>query len=613
MSLEEKEEDEEIEMLDFEPDEVSDKIDEMLDFIDVSDEEVEKLEETTNLDKLLLSAKKETQIEIEKPEKKLDEYEPSIKDFNIKSAKTRKIVKKSMLYVVILMLLGFEIFINKTGDILTSLKAFTGDNEPIRIVQNERYGYMNHTGNKIVSPKYTYGEKFTKGYAIVKNSSNLPLIIDRSGKEAVSTGNYFSIYRAEEDIITSKVTKKGLKYGIIDASLKEKVPFIYDSISYLGGVYSYTKGNEVGLINIEGKPIYKYKLTDKEDKQIEVKTSPIAGEKRPLYGVVKVNSSSSIVNLKTGKVVYKPTLNELNPEENNVFYQSLKAGKRKYIYIQDDKVLLERDDYTSLSIKSISAGVLKAITTSYKYEFISTKTLEQIKKGLILEETYEGDNVFMYVMHNYKKNISSIVMVKNGEVFKTIEEDFTIYKGFSNGIAIVKFNDGMYGYLNEEGSLITNERFIEAGGFDAYGDAIAKKDSGYGVIHKNGNIIIPFENSDIKMASSELKKKTSIENKNVFYAVKKDNRYGLYNSKGKKVNKKFYNEVEFNPVQPVLKISTDINDALLMIEEMKEINITSFNTEYEAFENYIILKNEYYNYYGKLIYTDNSKEESDGV
>ena len=117
------------------------------------------------------------------------------------------------------MLLGFEFFINKTGDVLNDLVVYASDNEPIKIEQNAKYGYIDYTGDKIVNPKYLYGEDFIKGYAIVKNGSDLPLIINKGGKEVIKAGEYFSLYRANSDIIASKVTKDGLKYGILNIAI----------------------------------------------------------------------------------------------------------------------------------------------------------------------------------------------------------------------------------------------------------------------------------------------------------------------------------------------------------------------------------------------------------
>lgn len=597
-----------VEMLDFEADaKVSSEIDEMLDFIDLG---VKSNDKKNDQDINALIEKTEVsgdKIEIDASKEKLDDYVPSVKDFNIKNAKTRKIVKKSMLYVIIIMLIGFEFFINKTGEALNDLIVYASDNQPIRIVQNEKYGYIDYTGDKIVNPKYTYGENFVKGYAIVKNASNLPLIIDKGGKEIASSGTYFSIYRASGDIVASKVTKKGLKYGILNADLKVKTKFDYDLISYKDGVYSYVKGNTVGLINEEGKDIYSYKLTDKDDKSISISPCLVTNDSYQRYGVVKVNSSSLIVNLVDGKVVSAPTLNEIIPEENNVFYEVTNNGNKRYMYVQDNKVLIESESYNSLSIPSVKTGIVKAINTNYEFEYISTKTLEQIKKGLGDSDVFYGDDIFIYNDHDYKRNINTIKLVKEGEVFKTITGDFNIYKGYQNGVAIVKYNDDTYGYLNENGELINDMRFIEAKPFDEYGEAVAKTTDGYGVINKNGKVIIKFENNDIKMATAKVKKLSSANRSNVFYAIKKDSKFMLYNADGKKVNNVHYNDVSFNDDYPVIKISTDEKDAILTTEDKREINLTSFNTKYEAYENYIIVKNEYYNYKGKLIYVDNSK------
>ena len=598
--------DDTVEMLDFEMDKkVSNEIDEMLDFLDVSTND-NKENEVNELIEKITEDKEKTKIELDADKEKLEEYKPSIKDFNIKSARTRKYVKKGMLYVIIVMLLGFEFFINKTGDALNDLVVYASDNEPIKIEQNAKYGYIDYTGDKIVNPKYLYGEDFIKGYAIVKNGSDLPLIINKGGKEVIKAGEYFSLYRANSDIIASKVTKDGLKYGILNSNLKEKTPFKYDIISYKNGVYSYVLDNDVGLINEEGKKIYTYKLTDRDDKGIDVTPS---SDNYQRYGVVKVNKTSLIVNLKDGKVISSPTLNEIVPEENNVFYEVIASGSKRYMYVEDNKIILESETYNSVSIPSIKTGILKAINNSFKYEFISTKTQNEIKKDLSDNNSFYGDNVFIYTDYDTRKRTSTINLVRNGEVYKTITNDFEVYKPYKNGFAIIKYKDGTYGYLNENGDLLNDTHYVEVGEFDSYGDAIAKTENGYGVINKDGKTIINFENSEIKMAQSNVKLKSLANRNNVFYAVRKESGYRLYNNKGKRFNNTIYNDVAFDENYPILKLSTEEKDALITTEDKYEIGLTSFNTDYEAHENYIIIKNEYYNYKGKLIYT---KEESKG-
>lgn len=586
-----------IEMLDFDFDTTEEPEEEILDFTsefsDISD---------NNFDKLLNGEVSENKVEIEVNENKLNDYKPSIKNFNIKSFKTYKIVKKVMLYVIIVMLLGFEVFITKAGNLLNDIRVYASDNKPIKIVQNERYGYIDYLGNKIVNPKYIYAEDFNGAYAIVKSSSNLPLIIDKGGKTAIDDDTYFSLYRADGDIIASKKTKKGLKYGILDSDLKEKTPFIYDSISYKNKVYSYVKDNSVGLINTRGKDVYKYKLTDKDEKVIDVDVCNVTEDVNERYAVVKVNSSSFIININTGKKVSDYTLNKIVPDENNVFYEVYKNNSKTYFYVHNDDILLESDSYNSISVSSIKTGVIKAISGFDDYSFISTKTGEPLKKGLKNTDVYYGDEIFVYIDHDFKKNVNTYNLVKNGEVYKTISGDFVIEKPFKNGIMIIKYPDDTYSFVNDNGDIVTNDRYKKISDFDKYGEAIIKTDNGYGVINKKGSIIIKPENEYVKMSSGTVKYKTLSDSNSVFYAVKNNGNYHLYNKNARKVNNDSYIDVDFNKNYPIVKVSSDKEDKLILTKKMRSVKLTSFNTKYKSFDNYIIIKNEYYNYNGKMIY-----------
>lgn len=590
---------EEIEMLDFDNTTSLDETIEMLDF-------ESNIKVSSEIDNLLNSIEDSVKVELDVPKEKIEEYKPSIKDFNIKNAKTRKIVKKAMLYVIIVMLLGFEFFITKTGDTLNKLKVYATDYKPILIEENKKYGYIDYNGNRLVNPKYSFAEEFVKGYAIVKDASNLPLIIDKGGKDVIPTGTYFTLFRAENDIIASKVTKKGLKYGVLDSNLKTKVKFIYDNISFVNGVYTFSSGNYVGLINENGKEIFKYKLTDKDTKSINVKPSVVSDDKNDRYGVVTINSSSQIINLNNGTIVMKPTIDEIEVKENNVFYIN-KNGTKTYMYAYNNEIAFESIDYSDMSVSSIDAGVIKGITKNYNSQYISVKTRGIINKNISDKNAYPGQNIFMYTKYDYKRNKETIVMMKNGEEYKTIDANFKIITAFKNGIAIVKFSDETFGYINEDGDLITDQRFVLANEFDSYGEAVAKTSNGYGVINNKGKVILDFEYKEIKTVNIEVKKQNT-GNNNVFYAAMKDTKYMLYNSKGKRVDKTYYNDVIFDNKYPLFKASTEAYDYIITSEELGKINLTSFKKEYKAYDNYIVIDNNYYNYSGKLIYEVKTKE-----
>lgn len=581
-------------------DEVSDKIDEMLDFFDTPDRKLKNKNEQIKIEEKSINIPNSNE-EIEITNKPVEEYKPSIKDFNIKSAKKKKIVKKAMLYVIIVMLICFELFINKTGEILDDLKVYATDNGPIRIEQNNKYGYIDYLGRKLVNPKYSYGEEFVKGYAIVKDSSNLPLIINKGGKVVIPTGNYFSLNRVNsEDIIASKVTKSGLKYGILDNNIREKTKFIYDKINYIDNVYTFVKENTVGLINMDGKEIYNYKLTDTLDKTIIVNVSKTNSDN--LYASVKINSTYQIINIIDGNVIYNATLNKIEAKENNIFIIN-ENDKKTYLYAYDNKIVFESDSCIDVTINSVNHGIIRVVDNDYKTEFINAKT-GNILKNVTESDIYFGDDIVIYKEYNYKTNKEIYNFVKNGEVYKTLEKKYDIKEPFENGIAIVKLEDNLYSYINEDGEIITDLKFNIANKFDKFNVAVAKTENGYGVIDKKGKIIIPFENSDIIMAPIKYKENSSLSDKTVFYAVKKDNRYALYNHKGKKISgDTYYNSVIFDEIYPVVGLENDINDLIYIPKNDSYINLTSSKQKYKVYENYIIIKNEYYNYEGKLIYT----------
>lgn len=592
----------EIETLDFELDnKVSNEIDEMLDFIDIK---VKPKEEKTILEEVIDTAKVETSIEIKASDEKIEEYKNEVKEDNVKIARRNRILKRAMLYVIIFMLFGFEFFIEKAGNVLNDIRVYAIDASPIRVIKNDKIGYIDTSGDNIVNPKYLYGEDFIDGYALVKGNNNFPMIIDKGGKVVVETGKYFSIYRINKDFIASKLTKDGLKFGVLSSDLKTKIDFKYDSITFNNGLYTFIKENVVGVFNDKGKEIYTYELSDEDDKVINVSLSKVK-EKYTSYAVVKVNKTNVIINSNDGTVVTKPTLNEIVVDDNNVFYEKLKGDINRYFYIKDNKVILESETYKSISVFSIESGIIKCVTPNFNNEYISVLTGEQIKKNISNNVYYEND-LFIYKEYDYKlfKNIYNVV--KDGKVIKTIDNIKDIYKPYKNGYAIIRYEDDKYGYINNNGEFLTDIHFDEADNFDLYNNAIVNLDGKYGVIDKNGNYILKPKYTSIKSASSKYKKNNSFDN-NIFYAARIDSKYLLFNSNGKKYNSIKYLDVEFDDYYPVIKVKSFDSSELLLPEKNTSIKLESFDDKYKAFDNYIVINNKYYSYNGINIYEINNK------
>ena len=75
----------------------------------------------------------------------------------------------------------------------------------------------------------------------------------------------------------------------------------------------------MGILNKEGKEIYSFKVDEIDNKNIDIEISSVP-EDTPLsnrYAKVKINDSYTIINLGSGKRVYKYTLDKIEVLDNN--------------------------------------------------------------------------------------------------------------------------------------------------------------------------------------------------------------------------------------------------------------------------------------------------------
>lgn len=97
---------------------------------------------------------------------------------------------------------------------------------------------------------------------------------------------------------------------------------------------------------------------------------------------------------------------------------------------------------------------------------------------------------------------------------------------------------GKYGYVDLNGKLVTPVEFDEAIDFDKYDKpglwlAVVKKDNNYGVINSKGDIAIPFSN----------KKIIPLQSNNEAIDTKANDNYAFVNSDGVLVDLSAYDEI----------------------------------------------------------------------
>lgn len=492
-------------------------------------------------------------------------------------------------------LIGVYIFINKANADSVNL---------IKIEENSKTGYIDNSGEVIVKPKYLYGTDFYKGYAIVKNYNSLYGIIDGKGKNKIAFGNIFSATLYGNRYAVSKFTNEGLKMGLMTSNLEELTRFKYDNITYSkSGVFIFTRDETMGIMNNDGKEIYTYKVDEIDDRNISVEVSNLTDDSTSdVYAKVKINSSSTIINTKTGNEVYKYTLDEINVLDNNVFYIKNKTGNNKYFVIKNDKIVFETTDYKRIRIESLDSNIAICIKDNAQIDYVNLLDKSIINADDGKDYTY-SDGVVLIKKYdfNLKKEVYTIY-TPNKEL-GTFSDIKTVDNKFQNDFMKIKTQNDKYGFINKNGNVVTKKEYEEVSDYNKNGFAIVSNDNLYGVINEKGKEVVQLKYDEIIFLNDTLFKNIKKLTKKELFIFKEKDRYGIIDSDGKELIKPIYDSFDIITTKyPIIKGKYNGENVIINLETFKDLSIKS-PKKIQVYENYIISNNSYYNYNGEMIYT----------
>lgn len=492
-------------------------------------------------------------------------------------------------------LIGVYIFINKANADSVNL---------IKIEENSKTGYIDNSGEVIVKPKYLYGTDFYKGYAIVKNYNSLYGIIDGKGKNKIAFGNIFSATLYGNRYAVSKFTNEGLKMGLMTSNLEELTRFKYDNITYSkSGVFIFTRDETMGIMNNDGKEIYTYKVDEIDDRNISVEVSNLTDDSTSeVYAKVKINSSSTIINTKTGNEVYKYTLDEINVLDNNVFYIKNKTGNNKYFVIKNDKIVFETTDYKRIRIENLDSNIAICIKDNAQIDYVNLLDKSIINADDGKDYTY-SDGVVLIKKYdfNLKKEVYTIY-TPNKEL-GTFSDIKTIDNKFQNDFMKIKTQNDKYGFINKNGNVVTKKEYEEVSDYNKNGFAIVSNDNLYGVINEKGKEVVQLKYDEIIFLNDTLFKNIKKLTKKELFIFKEKDRYGIIDSDGKELIKPIYDSFDIITTKyPIIKGKYNGENVIINLETFKDLSIKS-PKKIQVYENYIISNNSYYNYNGEMIYT----------
>ena len=492
-------------------------------------------------------------------------------------------------------ILGMYLFVNNTKAETINL---------IKIIENNKIGYIDNDGTIIARAKYISGTDFYKGFAIVKNNNNLYGIINDKGSLEVPFGNYYYIGLFGNRYVASKFTNNGLKQGLLNEKLEDLTKFKYDSISYLkNGVYLFTRDETMGVLNKDGKEIYTFKVDEIDDRNIGVEISN--NETDDKYAKVKVNDSSTIINLSTGREAYSYTLDDINVLDNNVFYiKSKNNNNSTYIVIKDNNIKLKTNKYKRIRIHDLSSSIALAINDDAKIEYINIDNGEIINKNEN-NNYYYNEGIILENTHDFNKDLEVYNIITKKGIIGT----FTNYKPvdnlFYNEMLKINISENKNNFINLDGKLANEKSYETAENFNKNGYSIVSNDLNYGIINKKGNEVIPLTYIEIDTLDEKLFELLSSKYKlNLFIYKDENSKYGLIDSKNKVYVKAIYDNLEVvDNSYPFLAGYYNNQKVLINLLTGKELSVKIDKNDVFIKDNYIIVGEDYYNYNGKLIYT----------
>lgn len=476
--------------------------------------------------------------------------------------------------VIVMFIIGIKNLLKKentTTEYFTEIEYFT-------VFENGKWGVINSKGETVINAEYndmivipdskrdvficTYEVNYNDGTYKTKvvNSNNAELYTTYNSVETLSNYDKNNEVWNEENVL--KVEKDG-KFGLINLDGTDILACTYDKIDTLKGVKNsiiVEKDGTVGLVNNRGE-----KIIENEYSQIEALTDDYTN------GYIVKNAENKYGIISTNKeMVLECKYEQVKNICGNNMYVVKNDGKWYIVNATGDKnIEVTYEDITYIGTDSFVAKVdgkygiygldksekVKPEYESIEYAFSTDYIAKKNNQYGIINEASENPIQFEYAALDFNKEadclygkktnddntylidrnlevkvVTNNAVVYNGFIRANVNDEYKFYNSkfeeksnrdvFSNNTLYVAKNDGKYGLVNKDGTLVIQYQYEDITEQNAYGYVAVKKDGKWGVIDKNGNVVVEpkYEFSDISKVTF-IGKWHSVENVNTTYLV----------------------------------------------------------------------------------------------
>jgi hypothetical protein len=416
---------------------------------------------------------------------------------------------------------------------LLQINLFAQSNDLIRIIEDDKIGYINNYGKIVIKPNYTVGYDFSEGLASVREND---------------------------------------KYGFIDSEGKYVIEPKYDlAFNFYNGIAKvFLKGTPF-FIDKKGKIVISKKYTSLEfvNKDLAIVTS--ASDKKGVLNLVSNNLVidtiySSITNFKNGVAIV--TKQEVSQKGNYIIYRPAVIDITGKLLVPFNK-FIEINDYND--------GIAKVYFKDSEsddeiYGFIDDKG------NLLFQENYTGK----YFLPDYFNDGIGKISIKK----KLSETSYNYYDGYINKTGKIVLNDTINDRLrdfscgrafildsNRDYKIVdtnlnkignnTYKNFLGNGFINNY--AIVSNDVKFGIIDINGNYIVA--------PKYDLINEIGVVNGYFYYGIENDEEttlWGVANINGTSIIEPKLKEFDVEGFKNGI-LKTSIDDKLVYFNEKGEI------------------------------------------
>ena len=453
--------------------------------------------------------------------------------------------------IIILFVIGINKLVKKKDqatNYFTEVAYYT-------MLQNDKWGVINSKGETVVEPEYSLmivipdnkkevficnelAEDNTIKTKVI-NANNSQLFSEYNTVEVIDNVDSEKNIWFESNVL--RVSKDG-KYGLIDLDGKELSACIYDKIEAIKGIKDsllIQKDGKVGLANNQGNVIIECEyesitaLTNKYTdgyivKNSEGKLGAISVSKEQLleckYEDIKHVCGNDMYVVKEDgkwKITNKAGDKTIDIDYADVTYVSsdlivAKSGDNFGIF-GIDKTEKVKAEYQSIEFafsdnfiakKGDKFGVINAAgeeLVPFEYSAISVNE----KANCLFAKKADDNNTYLIDRNHEVKVAGTDIQVLDGYIRAKVNDEYKFYNfkfeeksnrdAYANHTLYVAKNDGKYGLVNRDGTLVVQYEYEDITEQNDYGYVAIKKDGKWGVIDQYGNTVVEpkYEIADI--------------------------------------------------------------------------------------------------------------------